>query len=135
MRGVCVQSMHQRWSLKNNANPRMAMAVDASLVALGQAKPTLQVKIILDLFKHVIADEEAGEEAEHHRGHVLANRIVGPLKLVDQFLELLLAIRAIFGSRFESRGHLRDHLDVFSDRLLLLLDLVQTGRDAFGPNG
>ena len=33
---VCVQSMHQRRSLENNANPCVAMTVDPSLVTLGQ---------------------------------------------------------------------------------------------------
>ena len=33
---------------------------------------------------------------------------------------------------FEGRGHLRDHLDVVSDHLLLFLDFVQAPVDASG---
>ena len=35
MGNVCVQSMHQRWSLEDNANPRVTMTVDPPFVALG----------------------------------------------------------------------------------------------------
>ena len=129
---MCIQSMHQRRPFQNDANPRVAMTVDPPLVTLGQAKPSLQIEIILDLFKLALADEKAGEEADHHRGHVLANRILGRLELIDQLLELLLAIRAIFLSGFEGRGDLLDVLDVFSDYLLLGLDFVQTSVDASG---
>ena len=38
------------------------------------------------------ADEKAGQEADHHRGHVLVNRILSPLESVDQLLELLLPL-------------------------------------------
>src|SRR5260370_22183672 len=110
MREVCVQSMHQRWSLENNANPCVAMTVDPPLVTLGQAKPTLQIKIVLELLKLASADEKSGKEANHHRAHVLANRILSPLELNDQLFELLLAIRAIRFLGFKGRGHF---LDVF----------------------
>src|SRR6266496_2635318 len=90
MRGVSVQSMHQRRSLQDQPNPRVAMTVDPPLVTLGSAKPPLQIEIILDRFILLLADEEAGKEAEHHRGHRVADRILGPLELIDQRLELLL---------------------------------------------
>ena len=115
MCGVGVQSMHQRRARQNQADPRVATTVDPPLVALRQAKPTLQIEIILDLFILVLADEKAGKEADHHRGHVVANRILGLLELIDQLLELLLTLRAIFGPGFEGRSHLRDDLDVVSD--------------------
>jgi hypothetical protein len=61
---------------------------------------------------------------------VVANRILGLLEFIDQFLELLLAIRAIFGPGFEGRSHRRYDLDIVSDDLLLLLDFVQAALDA-----
>ena len=47
----------------NDPNPRVAMAVDPPLVALRQAKPTLQIEIVLDLLKLAVADEKAGRES------------------------------------------------------------------------
>ena len=55
-----------------------------------------------------------------------------PLEAIDQLLELLLAMLATLVSRFEGRGYLLDVLDVFSDRLLLGLDVVQSPLDAVG---
>jgi len=132
MRGMGVQGMHQRRALLDDPDPRVATAVDPPLVALRQAKPTLQVQIIPDPFLLVLADEQAGKEADHHRGHVVTDRILGLLESVDPPLELLLAIRAIYGPGFEGRGHRRDDLHVSSDYLLLLLDFVQAALDASG---
>ena len=91
------------------------MTVNSPLVAFGQAKPSLKIEIVLDLLELSLADEKAGQEADHQRGHVLANRILSPLESIDQLLELLLAIRATLPSRFEGRGYLLDVLDVLSD--------------------
>jgi len=132
MRPVGIQRVHQRRTFLNDPHPGVAMTMNPPLVPLGQAKPPLQVEIILDPFILLLADEQAGEEAEHHRGHTVADRIVGPLESINQRLELLLVIRALFGSGLEGRGHFRDHLDVSSDDLLLLLDFVQAALDASG---
>ena len=134
MRDVRVQSMHQRWSLENNANPCVAMTVDPALVTLGQAKPTLQIKIVLELLKLASADKKSGEKANHHRGHVLPNRILSPLELNDQLFELLLAIRAIRFSKFKGRGHFLDVFHVVSDRLLFVTNFVQASVDAVGQS-
>src|SRR5947209_7140938 len=88
MRGVCVQSMHQRWSLQNEANPRVAMTVDPPLVTLGQAKPPLEIEVVLDLFRRALADEKAREKAHHHRGHLVVNRVYCTLEAIDQRFEL-----------------------------------------------
>ena len=63
MRGVGVQSMHQRRPFLNDPNPRVAMAVDPPLVTLGQAKPTLQIEIVLDFLELALADEKARDES------------------------------------------------------------------------
>ena len=91
------------------------MTVNSPLVAFGQAKPSLKVEIVLDLLELSRADKKAGQEADHQRGHVLANRILSPLESIDQLLELLLAILATLPSGFEGRGYLLDVLDVLSD--------------------
>jgi hypothetical protein len=134
MRGVCVQSMHQSWSLENDPNPRVAMTVDPPLVTLGQTKPTLQIKIVFDLRKLASTNEKSGKEADHHRGHMLANRIPSPLELIDQLFEPLPAIRAIRPSGFKSLGHFVNVFYVFSDRLLLGANFGQAAVDAGGES-
>ena len=108
------------------------MTVNPPLVTLGQAEPSLKIEIVLDRFKLPLADEKAGEEAHHHRGHMQANRILSPLESINQFFERLLAICARLLSRYEGRGYLLDVLDVFSDCLLCGLDFVETSVDAAG---
>src|SRR6478672_6617394 len=108
------------------------MSVDPPLVALGQAEPSLQVQIVLDLLELARADEEAGQEADHQRGHVPVNRALIPLESIDQLLELLPAILATLTPRFEGRGYFLDVLDVLSDRLSLGLDMLQSSVDADG---
>ena len=56
----------------------------------------------------MVISDAYGKEANHHRGHIQANRILSPLESIDQFFELLLAICASFLSRFEGRGYLLD---------------------------
>ena len=130
MRSVSVEGMYQRRSLENEPNPCVAMSVNPPLVALGQAKPPLEIEIVLDCFIRLVANEQAGHEAKHHCGHAVADRIVGGLELIDQGLELLLSLHDVFGPGLHRRGHLRDHVHVFSDHLLLLFDFVQTRLDA-----
>ena len=121
---MCVQSVHQRWSLQNDANPRVAMTVDSPLMTLGQSKPPLEFEIVLDLFKLALADEKAGEKANHHCSHLVANRILGTLESIDQGFELLLPRGACFALRFEGDRNFLDVLDVLSDRFLLVPNFV-----------
>ena len=127
-----IQCVDHRRPFLNDAYPRVAMTVDPTLVTLGQAKPSFQIEVVFEFLKLVLADEKAHEEANHHLRHVLANRIISLLEFLSQLFEVLLAIRAIPPSRFEGRSDLLDVLDVFSDFLLLGLDLVQTSVDAVG---
>jgi hypothetical protein len=83
MRDVRVQSMYQRRSFENDANPRVAMTMDSPLVALGQAKPSLQIEIVSDLRKLALADEKAGEKACHHLDNPLVNRVLLTLESID----------------------------------------------------
>src|SRR5271166_184812 len=60
------------------------MTVNSSLVAFGQAEPPLEIEIVPDLFELSLSHEKAGQEADHQRGHMLANRIPIPLESVDR---------------------------------------------------
>ena len=110
----------------------MPSTVNSPLVALGQAKPALKIEIVLDRFELAVAHEEAGHEADHHLGHVLANRFLIPLELIDQPLEFLLPFRATLPSNFEGCGYLLDVLDMFSNWLLLGNDMLQSPVKAAG---
>ena len=108
------------------------MTVNPPLVAFGQAKPSLKIEIVPDLLELSRAHKKAGQEAGHQRGHVLANGILIALESIDQLLKLPLAMLATLSSGFEGCGYLLDVLDVFSDRLLLGLDVVHSLVDAVG---
>jgi hypothetical protein len=129
---VRVQRVHQRRSFQDQPDPRVAMAVDPPFVTLRQPEPSLQIEVIHDLFEPLLAHEEPVKKAEHHRGHVVTDRIFGLLESVDQLFEPLLAFRAILGPGFERRGHRLDDPDILPDYLLLLLDFVQSAPDASG---
>ena len=134
VRDMRIQGQEQRWSVLNDTNSRVAVTVDPTLVALGQAKPPLQVEIVSDRFPLGPADEQPGQEADHDLGHVPADGVFGLLEAIDQRLERLLPRRAVVPSGFESRGYLLEVLDVVSDRLLLGSDMVQSPVDAAGQS-
>lgn len=71
---VSVQRMHHRWSFLHDPHPRVAMAMDPTLVPLGQAEPALQIQIVLEVIQVVPACKEAGAEAVHQTGHRLVDR-------------------------------------------------------------
>src|SRR5262249_5147075 len=79
-----------------------------------------------------LADEKACEEAHHHPGHLVANRIFCTLEAIDQLFELLLPSRACLAPRFEGGGYFLDVLHVFSDRFLLVPNFVPASVDASG---
>jgi hypothetical protein len=134
MRIMGVQGMHQRWSFQDDPNPRVAMTVNPPLVALGQAKPTLQIEIVLDLLERAHAYEKPRQKAHHHRRHPLMNRVLGSLESIDQLFERLPPLHAAPLARFERRGDFLDVLDVLSDRLLSLTNLVEAPIDASGQS-
>ena len=127
---MSVQRVHHRRSFLDNPNPRVAMAVDPPLVALGQAEPPLQIEIVAESLEDRLADKQARDETEHDPGHLLVNRITGVLEARGQRLELPLAARAIPLFGVEGRGDFADLLDISSDRHLLDRNLVQATVDA-----
>ena len=106
------------------------MTVNSPLVALGQAKPPLQVQIVTNLFKLRTTHEKPGEKADHHPSHMLVNRVLGTLETINQLLELLLTPRAVAPFGFEGRGDFGNFRDVGADRRLLGSDIVQSSVDA-----
>ncbi len=116
----------------DDANSGVPVTVNSPLVALRQAKPPLEIEVVLDLLELSRADKKAGQEADHEHGHVLANWVLIPLESIDQRLELLLAVRATLRANFQGRGHFLEILNIFSDWLLLGLDVLQSPVDAVG---
>jgi hypothetical protein len=129
---MCVQGQRHGWSLLDDPNPGMFMAVDPSLMPLGDAKPALQIEIVPNLIHFIPAHEEAGLEAAHHLGHVFVERITGADKASDQFLKVGLTLGAIALFRVQGVRHLLDLLDLFAENILLGLDRAQTFVDTVG---
>ena len=127
-----VQRMHQRWSLQHDAYPRVTMAVDVTLVTLRNAKPTLQIQIVIERRQRVGANEQTSHETRHHLGHFLVDRRLGFLEAILQRLKLLLPLGATLRARFERRGNGRDVLHVAAQFLLFGADGVETAVDAAG---
>lgn len=130
MRGVRIQRRHQGWPCLNDPNSSVAVAVDPPRMALGQAKPALQIEIVLDLLELAFANEKPGAKADPHPRPLLMDRIIGLLEPMDQFLELLLAVRAGPGSGLNGRRDLLDVRDVASDRRLFGPNFVEAAVDA-----
>jgi len=52
-------------------------------VRLTRATSSLKIKIVLDLLKLALTDEQAGEKTDHHLGHMQVNRISSTLESID----------------------------------------------------
>lgn len=102
------------------------MTVNPPLVTLGQAKPALQIEIVVAVLELPLADEKSGQKTKHDHGHLLMDGIIGSLEAIDQSLERRLAIGATPALGFEGRRNLLDILDVASECLLFGLDFVET---------
>ena len=127
-----IQRMHQRWSLQDDADPGVPMAVDAALVALRNAKPPLQIQIVVDRGQRVVANEQAGHETHHHHRHLLVGLGLTVRETILQRLELLLPFGTALRGRIERRGDGRDVLHVFTQLRLFGADGVEAAVDAAG---
>jgi hypothetical protein len=116
----------------NDPNSSVAVTVNPPLVTLGQAKPALQVEIVVAILEFPLADEKSGEETDHDHDHLLMDGIIGTLESIDQSLELRLALRAAPAAWFEGRRDLLDVLDVASQCLLFGPNLVQAAVNTVG---
>ena len=54
---VRVERMDQCRSLQDDADSRMTMPMNSTLVAFRQAEPTLKIEIVLDLVEVAVIDE------------------------------------------------------------------------------
>src|SRR5690349_707374 len=117
--------MHQRRSFLDDSNPRVAMAVDSTLMPLRQPKPPLQLEVILDVGHGVPAYEQAGAEAAHHTSHLLVDRIAVAAQAIEDRIEGELSLCRALTRRVQGRGDLLDRRDVTPDRLLLGAHQVQ----------
>src|SRR3954469_3730886 len=124
--------MHHRRPFLNDPNSRVATTVEPPLVALGQAEPPFQNEAVADLRERGLTDKQARDETDHDPGHLLVNRITGPLETRRQRLELLLTPWALPLFGIEGRGDFSDLRDIPSDRRLLGRDLVHATVNAAG---
>ena len=129
---VGVQRVDQGRPFLDNPHTRVAMAVDPTLMPLGQAEPALQIEIVVDLIEGVTAGKEAGAEALHQPSHLFVDRIAVAVKASEDRVEVGLTLGRCLRRRVQRRGHLLDGLDVAPDRLLLGFDQVQSLVDAGG---
>jgi hypothetical protein len=117
--------MDQSWPFLDNPNAGVAVAVNPPLVTFGQAKPALQIEIIVGVLELAFADEQPGDKTDHDHGHLMMNRISGTLEAIDQSLERRLAVRATRRTGFEGRRHFLDVVDVAAQGRLLGLHGVE----------
>jgi len=108
------------------------MAVDPSLMPLGQAKPAFQIEIVPNLIGFISTRKQARLEAAHHPGHLLVERIAVADEAIDQLLKLGLPLGAIALLGVQSLGDFLDLLDLFADQFLFGFDRVQALIDAVG---
>ena len=95
------------------------MAVNPTLMPLGQAEPAFQIEIVMDLIEGVIAGKEAGAEAPHQPSHMLVDRIAVAVESSEDRVKVGLTPGRCLRRRVQGGGHILDDLDVASDRLLL----------------
>ena len=66
--GMCnvrIQCEDQCRPVLDDSHPRVAMTMNSSLMAFGQAEPSFKIEIVLDLLELSRADKKAGQEADH----------------------------------------------------------------------
>src|SRR3954465_12644534 len=91
---VRVQHHNQRRSSLPDPHPRVAMAVDPTLMALRQPKPTLELEIVQDLGAVVSTGKQTATNRDHQPHHMGMDRIGGLLESAAQLLEPFLTLLA-----------------------------------------
>lgn len=124
----------ESWSFLNDANSGVAVAVDMSFVAFGNAEESLKIEIVVGQVRLVAADKQAGEKAGHHLSHVLPDWIVAGLKLVPQGFKTYLALWGRASDGIESRVHLGHVSYLLANELLSFFDGGQAVVDAVGQS-
>lgn len=132
MSPVGVQRQEQGRTLLHDADARVAMAVDPAFMTLGPAEPTLQFQVVLRQFRPITADEETFQEARHHRGEVLPNRITVGLEAIPERLEHGATLQTTAVRRAECRLHCGDIHHLLPDDGLDLRHQLKTTIDTTG---
>jgi len=129
---VGVEGERQRRAFQDDSHSRMAMAVDAALVALGLAKPPFQLKVVLGKIWIVSTDKEAGREAAHDLRHVLTDRMIVLLQRLLKLFKGGSSPLGLAGGRIERGRYGVDRFDVRPDFFVGRFDLRQPSVDAPG---
>jgi hypothetical protein len=129
---VGIQGHEQRRALLYDPHSGVTVAVNATLMPLRLAKPTLQVQVVTRQARLVTADEQARLEAPHRRRHLAPHRVrFGPQAIANR-LEEGTAFMARAARRIEGGGDLDDLAHTLPDRDLGLLDRIQSPVDEPG---
>jgi hypothetical protein len=110
----------------------MTVAMNPTLMALGLAKPTLQIEVVTRQVRLVPSDEQSRLEAPHHRRHLLPDRVRFGLQAISQRHECDATFIARAAGRIESRPDLDDLVNLLLDRDLRLLDRIKSPVDEPG---
>ena len=127
-----VQGQQQRRAFLHDSHPGVTMAMNPTLMSLGQAKPTLQIEVVTRQVRLVTPDEQSRLEAPHHRRHLLPDRVRFGSQAISQRREDDPTLIARAAGRIEGRPDLDDLLNPLSDRDLRLLDRIESPVDETG---
>jgi hypothetical protein len=99
MRHMRIERRQQCGAFVDEAHPRVAVAMNAALVAFGVSKPAFEVEVVLWEIRVVTSHKQAWLKTRQHPPHVLPPRIVTPLEALPQGLKLHVPVvaRAIGG--------------------------------------
>jgi hypothetical protein len=120
-----VEGQQQRRAFLDEADPGVAVAMNAALMAFGLSEPPFKVEVVLRQVPLLSPDEQPRGKARHHTAHVVPHRISALLELRLHGLKLCLPLSLCARSRHECRVDSPDILDVGPQRLLDVLDGYQ----------
>ena len=83
-----IERRQQCRAFVDEAHPRVAVAMNAALVAFGVSKPAFEVEVVLGEVRVATSHKQAWLKTCQHPTHVLPPRIVTPLELLPQGLKL-----------------------------------------------
>jgi hypothetical protein len=129
---VGVQGRKQRRAFLHDSHSGVTVSMNPTLMALGLAEPTLQIKVVPRQVRLVTPDEQAWLEAPHHRRHLLPDRVRLGSQAISQRREGDPTLIARTAGRIDSRPDLDDLLNPLSDRDLRLLDRIESPVDEPG---
>src|SRR4029434_8053978 len=87
-RHMRIERRQQRGAFVDEANPSVAVAMNAALVAFWVSKPAFEVEVVLGESRVVTSHKQAWLKTRQDPSHVLPPRIVTPLELLPQGLKL-----------------------------------------------